>query len=48
MALMNYLEMKASLWDFKKSHQLLEYLEPAEIEAIGGKYFKVKLNHNGQ
>jgi hypothetical protein len=46
MALMSYLEMKASLQNFKHSQQLLDYLEPAETEAIGGKIFKI--NHNGQ
>jgi hypothetical protein len=45
MALMNYLEMKASLQDFKHSQQLLDYLEPPEIEAIGGK--NLELNHKG-
>jgi hypothetical protein len=48
MALMKYLEIKASLLGFKHSKQLLDYLEPAEIEAIGGKNFKLALSHNGQ
>jgi len=47
MVLMKYLEMKASFQGFKRSKQLLDYLEPAEIQAIGGKNFKVALNHNG-
>jgi hypothetical protein len=47
MALMKYLEMKASFLSFKHSKQLLDYLETAEIQAIGGKDFKVALNHNG-
>ncbi|XP_023726242.1 uncharacterized protein LOC111874734 isoform X3 [Cryptotermes secundus] len=36
MALMSYLEKKGSLQNFKLSEQLLDYLEPAETEAIGG------------
>jgi len=48
MALMKYLEMKASFLGFKDSKQLLDYLEPAEIQAIGGKNFKVVLKHNGR
>lgn len=36
MVLMNYLEMKASLQNFKHSQHLLDYLEPAETEAVGG------------
>jgi len=47
MVLMKYLEMKASFRSFKHSIQLLDYLEPAEIQAIGGKNFKVALNNNG-
>lgn len=39
--------MKASFLGFKHSKQILDYLEPAEIQAIGGKNFKVSLNHNG-
>ena len=46
MALMKYLEMKASFLGFKHSKQLLDYLEPAEIQTIGGKNFKVALNRN--
>jgi hypothetical protein len=38
--------MKASLLDIKHSKQLLDYLEPAEIQAVGGKNFKLALNHN--
>jgi hypothetical protein len=44
MTLMNYLEKKASLQNFKHSQQLLDYLEPAETEAIGGKIFKINYN----
>jgi hypothetical protein len=47
MALMKYLEMKASFLGFKHSKQLLDYLEPAEIQAIGGKNLNVALNHTG-
>jgi hypothetical protein len=47
MALMKYLEMKASLLGFRHCKQLLNCLEPAEIRAIGGKNFKVALSHNG-
>ncbi|KAJ9576600.1 hypothetical protein L9F63_025505, partial [Diploptera punctata] len=36
MALINYLEMKASLQDDRTLNQLLDYLEPADIEAVGG------------
>jgi hypothetical protein len=39
MALMKYLEMKASFLGFIYTKQLLDYLEPAEIQAIGGKNF---------
>jgi hypothetical protein len=47
MALMKYLEIKASFLGFKDSKQLLDYLEPAEIQAIGGKNFKVAIKHHG-
>jgi hypothetical protein len=46
MALMNYLEMKASLKNFQHSQQLLDYLEPPETEAVGGKIFEI--GHSGQ
>ncbi|KAJ4445589.1 hypothetical protein ANN_12270, partial [Periplaneta americana] len=36
MALMNYLEMKASLQVANHSPELLDYLQPAEIAAVGG------------
>jgi hypothetical protein len=36
MALIKCLEMKASFLGFKDSKQLLDYLEPAEIQATGG------------
>jgi hypothetical protein len=46
MALMNYLEMKASLKNSQRSQQLLDYLQPPEIEAVGGKIFEI--GHIGQ
>jgi hypothetical protein len=47
MALLKYLEMKASFVGFKHSKQLLDYFEPAEIQAIGGKNLKVAHNYTG-
>jgi hypothetical protein len=46
MTLMNYLEMKANLKTFQRSQQLLDYLQPPEIEAVGGKIFAI--GHIGQ